>query len=161
MHDLIRSASIPINCTPQSSRPLISLFRWAPMGNFGLFREHASMQLVQQKLGCNYFFLLSLSPALSSLSLTADADQSWGPRKRRGLTLMHATPVAASQVEDEASPLLTCGYGSTVYKNLQSSTLSLVCRQSWGSFLGLGFLSIEVPETLLRKKGMILVRLSP
>jgi hypothetical protein len=38
---------------------------------------------------------------------------------------MHATPVAASQVEDEASPLLTCGYGSAVYKILQHVIPSL------------------------------------
>lgn len=33
-------------------------------------------------------------------------------RAERGLTLMHATPVAASQVEDEASPLLMCASAS-------------------------------------------------
>lgn len=76
-------------------------------------------RLVQQKLGCNFFSSLSLLFPSPPDFLTEGLCCSCSGRKR-GLTLMHATPVAASQVEGEASPLLTCVQLSPVYRQSYS-----------------------------------------
>lgn len=87
--------SIGSNCTPQSSLLSSSAgIRWG-LGHSG--------SLLVARTAKNRVVTFFPAP------LQTTQMQS---RAERGLTLMHATPVAASQVEDEASPLLMCASAS-------------------------------------------------